>query len=231
MRCSNCVCPFCKVRSGNGYGDIGKLNCLIIDAVKQVSFSAGEVVFSKGQPSNCMYSLSSGLVKITDHTPDGREQIVGLSNPDALLAGIQSISDDTYQYTAIAATDVLACKISHRALLTAVMNGSEVALRLIGAISAQLAHSRAMMRVLGHKCAAAKIASFIQLIIPESQHGKQRYTLPFSRGDIADLLGLSEETVCRQMARLKRRGVIYAPRGRIEVHDWDQLHAIASEAA
>ncbi|HNP62644.1 MAG TPA: helix-turn-helix domain-containing protein [Woeseiaceae bacterium] len=51
-----------------------------------------------------------------------------------------------------------------------------------------------------------------------------------NRGEIADLLGLSEETVCRQMAKLKRRGVLYAPRGRTEILDWEQLNAVANEA-
>jgi CRP/FNR family transcriptional regulator len=54
--------------------------------------------------------------------------------------------------------------------------------------------------------------------------------LPFSRSEIADLLGLSEETVCRQMAKLKRRGVLYAPRGKIEVLDWERLQLVADEA-
>jgi len=44
---------------------------------------------------------------------------------------------------------------------------------------------------------------------------------------MASLLGLSEETVCRLMANLKRQGAIHAPRGRVEIRDWDQLHAIA----
>ena len=102
-------------------------------------------------------------------------------------------------------------------------------MRLISAINAQLAHSRELMRVMGHKCSAAKIASFISLIIPKSEHGNRRFTLPFSRGEIAGLLGLSEETVCRQMARMKREGVLYAPRGKIEILDWDKLQAIADE--
>jgi DNA-binding Lrp family transcriptional regulator len=49
--------------------------------------------------------------------------------------------------------------------------------------------------------------------------------------DIASLLGLSEETVCRLMANMKRTGVIYAPRGNIEIRDWEHLQAIADGAA
>lgn len=142
MTCTNCNCPFCEVQSGNGSGDVARLSCLITDAVKQVRFDAGEVVFTKGERSCCVFSLTSGVVKIVNHLPDGHEQIVGLSNPNSLLVGLQSINDETRQYTAIAATNVTACKIRHRALLAAVKNGSEVAVRLISALSAQLAHSR-----------------------------------------------------------------------------------------
>jgi hypothetical protein len=42
---------------------------------------------------------------------------------------------------------------------------------------------------------------------------------------------LTEETVCRLMAGMKREGAIHAPRGRIEIRDWDQLHAIADGKA
>ena len=46
---------------------------------------------------------------------------------------------------------------------------------------------------------------------------------------MASLLGLSEETVCRQMAKMKRNGILYSPRGRIEILDWDRLQAVADE--
>lgn len=200
---------------------------MVTDAVKQVRFRAGEVLFAQGQASDCLYSVSSGLVKITRHSPDGREQIVGLSNPGKLLVGLQSINDDCYEYSAVAATDVCACKIRHRAMLSAVNDRADVAMRLISALNAQLAHSRSLMIVMGHKCAAAKIASFILLLAPKSTNGNGGFTLPFSRKDMAGLLGLSEETVCRQMANMKRKGVLYAPRGRMEIQNWDQLRDIA----
>ena len=230
MGCGNCDCPFHELHVENSPFADAELQCVVTDAVKQVRFGAGEVLFAQGERSSSLYSLTQGLVKIACHTTDGREQIVGLSSPGKLLVGLQSISDEYHPYSAIAETDVVACKIRHRALLQTVKDRSDVAMRLITAINAQLAHSRQLMRVMGHKCAAAKIASFISLIIPKSEHGNRRFTLPFSRGEIASLLGLSEETVCRQMAKMKRRGIIYAPRGRIEILDWDGLQAVANEA-
>lgn len=215
----------------NGSDLAAELQCMLDDAVQRADFRQGEILFMQGQPSSCLFAVVDGMVKICTHNADGREQIVGLSSPQSLLVGLQSMNDDRYAYSAIAASKVRACKINHRALLERVRNRGDLAMRLIKAMNAQLAHSRSLMEVLGHKCAASKIASFILLMTPKAKNGNGGFALPFSRLEIASLLGLSEETVCRLMANMKREGAIHAPRGRIEIRDWDRLHAIADGRA
>lgn len=227
MACNNSSCPFFELNANDSVLGSVDLNCVVTNAFKEVHYLAGDVLFAQGQVSTSLYSVSAGLVKIVSQMPDGREQIVGLSQPGKLLVGLQSITDNSYEYTAVAATDVTACKISHRALLNAVYDEPDIAMRLVAALNAQLAHSRALLEVMGHQCAAAKIASFLMLVTPKNTNGNGRMTLPFSRKDIAGLLGLSEETVCRQMARLQREDVIDAPRGTILVKDWQLLRTIA----
>lgn len=231
MPCANCNCPFYELQAENSPLSTVEIECMIADAVQKVNFRKGEVLFLQGQSSAYLYSLASGMVKICSHTSDGREQIVGLSSPGNLLVGLQSINDERYAYSAAAATAVNACKIRHKVLLQHVQHRGDLAMRLIDAVNAQLAHSRALMQVMGHKSAAAKIASLILLMTPGPQNGDCRFTLPFSRMDIANCLGLSEETVCRLMADMKRTGIIYAPRGKIEIRDWGHLRAIADGAA
>ncbi len=231
MPCETCQCPFYELPERMRLFSDSDLRCMITDAVKQVAFAKGEVLFDRGEESTHLYALTQGVVKICCISPDGCEQIVGISSPGNMLVGLQSITDDCYQYAAVAATSGSACKISHRALLARARDHGDLSMRLINALNAQLAHSRKLMRVMSHKCAAAKIASFISLIVPKPEHLNHSFSLPFSRMEIASLLGLSEETVCRQMARLKRNGVIYAPRGRIEVLDWDRLRVVAEDAA
>jgi CRP/FNR family transcriptional regulator len=227
MSCGNQNCPFFEFQIDGDQFSEADLHCNVHDALQDVTFSQGEVLFSQGQPSSSLFSLTQGMVKICSHTSDGREQIVGLSSPGNLLVGLQSINDERHAYTAIAVTSVHACKINHRALLERVQERGDVAMRLIQAANAQLAHSRALMEVLGHKCAAAKIASFILLMTPKSEHGNCGFAMPFSRGEMASILGLSEETVCRLMANLKRSGAIFAPRGKVEIRDWNQLQTIS----
>jgi len=229
MSCSNCNCPFYEFQAEGGPLANADLDCVVDDCVHFVEFDKEEVLFMQGQASSNLFVLTEGMVKICTHTPDGREQIVGLSCPSNLLVGLQSMSDERYAYTAIAATPVQACRINHRALLARVRDQGDIAMRLIQAVNAQLAYSRALMEVMGHRCAASKIASFILLMVPRSTNGNGHMSMPFSRVEMASLLGLREETVCRSMAMMKRTGAIYAPRGRVEVRDWDRLHAIADE--
>ena len=231
QHCSNHHCPFYVFQVDDGPVDDAIRDCVVNDCVHEVSFEQGEVLFTQGQASSNLYALTDGMVKICTHTADGREQIVGLSCPSNLLVGLQSLKEDRYAYTAAAATPVKACRINHHAILEKVRDQGDVAIRLIEAINAQLTHSRALMEVMGHRSAASKIAAFILLMTPKSTNGSGHceIPMPFSRVEMAGLLGLSEETVCRSMAMMKRMGAIYAPRGHVEIRDWDRLHAFADE--
>jgi CRP/FNR family transcriptional regulator len=67
------------------------------------------------------------------------------------------------------------------------------------------------MLTLGRKTAQEKVASFLYLIAthvdPESADAAT-FDLPLSRADIADFLGLTIETVSRQMTKLRKDGLI-----------------------
>lgn len=227
MPCANCTCLFRDLAAGEDPHADDRIRCLVLESAQCVRYDKGEMLFLKGQPSFSLYSLASGMVKICDHTADGREQIVGFSTPGNLLVGLQSLTQNRYAYSASAATPVRACRVNHRGLMTRLRDEPRLALRLMDALSAQLNQSRALIQVMGHKNAAAKIASFLLLMTPESGRHNGRFRLPLSRLEIANLLGLSEETVCRLMADLKRQGLIHAPRGTIEIRDRDQLRIIA----
>jgi CRP/FNR family transcriptional regulator len=231
MPCINCQCPFYAFQRGAAPAAGEDSECVVEDCVHPARFEHGEVLFMQGQPSASLYALAEGTVKICTHTPDGREHIIGMSSPNSLLVGLQSLSDERYAYTAIATTPVRACRINHRTLLSRLDGSGDISIRLINAFNAQLAHSRALMEVVGHHCAACKIASFLLLMTPKSEHGNCEYSMPFSRVEMANLLGLSEETVCRSMARMKREDVIFAPRGHIEIRDWDKLQQIAEDCS
>ena len=229
MTCVNKECPFDASKSAECKPTCPNECCLVFDSVKQVRFTKGATLFSQGDASCCVYALSKGVVKLCDVSKSGHEQIVGFASPHRLMVGLRSLSRTVYSVTAIAETDVEACKIRKRSLLAAMSQDPEVGIRLIDVINSQLDMSRELMRVTEHHGAKAKIAAFLCLLVPQLNGGGHNVEFPFSRSEMAGLLGLTEETVCRQMAAFRRDEILYAPRGRIEIRNWDRLQAMAEE--
>ncbi len=89
------------------------------------------------------------------------------------------------------------------------------------------------MLTLGRKTASEKVASFLYLIAthldPEmeiSNSDSIQFTLPMSRTDIADFLGLTVETVSRQITKLRAEKVIEVVVNRqVHVPDLQALQA------
>ena len=231
-KCNNLDCPFHRnatagrrLAGGRGASDG---DCNLAGIAQQVRYAKGAVLFDENQPSLNLYSLHNGMVKISSHDADGREQIVGLAHPGKLLVGLQSLTRDVYSYSATAATPIKACRINHHALLDRSEADGAISMALLKALNEQLAYSRLLMRAMGHKSAEAKIASLILLLVPKSQRGNSEFSLPFSRREVASMLNLSEETVCGVMARLRRDKVIRSRRGFVQIENLERLRLLDS---
>jgi CRP/FNR family transcriptional regulator len=68
------------------------------------------------------------------------------------------------------------------------------------------------MVTLGRKTASEKVASFLYLIAtqfdPAAGGGRRAFDLPLTRTDIADFLGLTIETVSRQLSKLRAERIV-----------------------
>jgi len=83
--------------------------------------------------------------------------------------------------------------------------------RLLEVATNELVAAQEQMLLLGRKTARERLASFFLM---QSRHGlpcghaRDRFTLPMTRGDIADYLGLTMETVSRTLTRLRSENLI-----------------------
>ena len=70
------------------------------------------------------------------------------------------------------------------------------------------------MLLLGRKTARERLASFLMMQSRQGSpcgHPRARFSLPMTRGDIADYLGLTIETVSRTLTKLRTEGMIDIP--------------------
>ncbi len=153
----------------------------------------------------------SGVVKLSKMMSDGRQQIVGLQFAPDFVGRPFSRQAKT---TAEAATTVRLCSFPKSALEKIISEIPELEHRLHEQSLKELDEARDWMLTLGRKTAAEKVASFLHLIVthinPEWEEIKDtvEIELPMKRADIADFLGLTIETVSRQLTNLRKRGII-----------------------
>ena len=175
--------------------------------------------------------MRAGQLKLCVTGTDGREQIMRIAVAGQLI-GYDTIDDLHHPYTATALTAARLCGIRHRDLLRVLEQNPEVSRRMVQLLNLELAQAQALIHILGQKSSAEKIAHFLLSLVPE--HGRAEpqaeMLLPLSRQEMADMLGLTVETVSRLMAELKRERIIEAPRGHIRILDRKGLHAYAGSS-
>ncbi|PZN49065.1 MAG: transcriptional regulator [Proteobacteria bacterium] len=153
----------------------------------------------------------SGVVKLAKTLSDGRQQIVSLQfAPDFLGRPFKSESE----LSAEAATDVSLCTFPKAALERLMQASPELERRLYRQALDELDQAREWIVTLGRKTAGEKIASFLLMIArnidpsADPDRDSANFELPLTRADIADFLGLTIETVSRQLTRLRADKVI-----------------------
>lgn len=221
-------CVLCEARLYRGLS--AEQVCQIRGMLGKQDYRAHAVLFREGEPCRHLYVLRRGQVKLTTALADGREQILGIRVAGQLL-GFETLDDEFYPYTAVALTPVDACRITHKDMLRILEQDPAVALRVIRRLNRELERAQARIRDLGLKKAHERVASFILSLAPEGSEAPPALPLVLSRQEMADLLGLTIETVSRVIAELKRNGIIQPVRGAIRILDEERLAALANGSA
>jgi CRP/FNR family transcriptional regulator len=105
-------------------------------------------------------------------------------------------------------------------------------LELYRAISRELDATRDLLLTLGQLGALERVATFLLVLAKRSAQSGNRPSnvlqLPMTRSDIADLLGLTIETISRSLTRLRQRNLIkIVHNSEIRILDIEQLRNLA----
>lgn len=198
------------------------------------SFEAGQTVIWAGDRMDFVASVVTGVATLTQTMEDGRTQMVGLLLPSDFVG---RPGRETAPYSVTATTDLMMCCFRKKPFEDIMLRTPHVGQRLLEMTLDELDAAREWMLLLGRKTAREKIASLIAMLArrDSSLHlrrptGRLVLDLPLTREAMADYLGLTLETVSRQMTALKRDGAIELEGNRhVIVPDFDCLLDIAGD--
>ena len=202
-------CNICKVRT------YSFCRCLDEDKIHLFShisfekrFSNKETIFLQNDPARHLYNITEGNVKVYQLLDDGRIQIIGFLYPGDFFG---SYSNNKYNYCAESIGDLKTCVFDQKILDNYLDENPVLAKELLNKTSFELTLAQDRLTVLGKLKATERITKFLLNISEQRKRigwKNNPISLPMTRQDIADYLGLTIETVSREISNLKTLNVI-----------------------
>jgi CRP/FNR family transcriptional regulator, anaerobic regulatory protein len=224
------ACDTCAVRNRAICSALDPAELNSLNAIgRRRTLEAGEPLIWEGDDSILVANVIDGILKLSTGTEDGREQIVGVVYPADFIGRPFGA---TTRHSVTALTDARVCVFARADFDRFAGEHPGLEHKLLQRTLAELDRTRSWMLLLARKSAEEKIATFLLDMSERLADGGatplDRFDLPFSRQQIGDVLGLTIETVSRQMTKLKRDGVIDLPTRRaVAILDRAELEAIA----
>lgn len=195
-----------------------------------IAYKPRQVILREGSPIAGLYQVCAGEVKLHQSDHSGRDHIVAIKGPGAVLGELPRDRGQTYSVSAEALIDTRVRFVPREPLERFLQRHPGVALRLIAALSDELAATRNKVRDLALKGAECRLAGLLREFADAAGclSNRRPFALAYSRRDLAEMLGVSTETAIRLLAQLQRAGVVAARRRELIITDAEKLLRVAA---
>jgi len=211
------------------------LNHAQLEAFKDVvvisAYRKKEMVFMEGDECTGLYIIRTGRVKVVRSSSSGKEQIISILNPGDMLGFEVFYEGEFYKHSAVAMEDCELCYIDKNSFFRILEKEPHIARKLIISMGKELNHTYERIGNLGLLNAREKLAHLLYTLAKEygvKQDSGVQLNLTLSRLEIAELLGITQETSIRLLKSFKEEGILEIRRKEIFIKSIDRLKDLGS---
>ena len=196
----------------------------------KIKYKKGEIICKQGGFVSQVMLMEKGLAKV--FIDNGANSLLLRIIPDGSFIGLSAISEEysTFPYSAKAYIDSEIMQIDVKIFKQIILQNAEFAKEVIDILSANSVQIYGRFFCLTHKQAYGRLADII-LCLADRIFKQEKFELPLSRKDIAELAGMSSETVVRMLKKFNEEGLIKMEGKRMEVLDVKRLQRIIKQYA
>lgn len=228
----NLACASCPVRDSAACAVLSEEDRASLARVGRTrEIKRGETLFAAGDESTACATLISGALKICAFDSMGNEQILSLVHPSGFIGEMFS---PFAHHDVVALTDSQLCTFARSDMDRAIEDYPELARALLRRREEDLHSTRHLLELTAHGTAEARLASlvygFARAASDSPCHPAHSFELPLTRGEMANMLGLTIETVSRKLGELEHAGAI-TRKGKRGIELIDPAHLQSLSAA
>ncbi len=224
-------CALCTVR---GRAICAALSPQEMDALDEAttasSYAPGSTLVRAGDARQHVYTVTSGALRLVRTLADGRRQITGFVLPGDYV-GLTETAQHRHDIEAM--VDSRVCRTPMAQMRQLRDRYPHLERKLLQRASMELAAAQDTGLLLARLQPSERLAHFLlRLAARSTQPGASGDTvaLPMSRGDIADHLGLTIETVSRTFTKLRQQQLIALPQLQlVQILDYAALRSLAGD--
>jgi CRP-like cAMP-binding protein len=189
-------------------------------------FTPGETLIHEGGMDKDSYVLLKGFCKVLCRTADGRSVLLSVRVGGDLVGELAAFDDKPRSATVVACTTVTTRVISQRALLGYLEQRPAAAEAIRAAVVEELRRATRFRTFVSGAPTVMRLAfilDYLAQIYGSPCAEGTRIEVPLSQQDLASLLGVSEPSLHRAVARLRREETIITRYRQIVVRDLKAL--------
>lgn len=230
------ACGDCPIRNHAICSALDDSELAILRKIGRVQdIPAGQTLMWEGDEATVVANVVQGVLKLSSSLGDGREQIVGVAYPADFIGRPYG---ERIPYTVTALSDVRIRSFQRAGFEKFAQEHPKLEHKMLERTLMELDRAREWMLLLGRKTAQEKLVTLL-LNMPNRLSETQcdtpaapldHFELPFGRQQMADLLGLTIETVSRQLGELTKSGLISLKNQReVIIQDREKLAVLAGQ--
>jgi len=207
-----------SIFSNLNYDELNELATLSIEH----GFTPNEFIFWDGDSPEWFYIVAEGKVKVLKHSSSGKEFIIAFFGPGEMFGEVAVFENKPYPASAQAVIETKVIGVKKDDFLPFLANRPQVALKIISVLGGRLRDAQSRLRDIAGERVEQRLASVLLMLSV-----KFGPTIPFTRQEIADMVGTTIETAIRVMSTLKNRRIIRSVRGKVIILDEQKLRLLS----
>jgi len=177
-------------------------------------FRQGTVIYSQGMPAQGLYVLCSGSVKLTTVTRNGADRIVAILNRGELF-GYDSLFSSQRRFSAIARVSSSAYFIERKRFFDLLRSDNELLLRVVVSLAVAVHQLQEALVDISAGPVRERIQSALACwSLRLGQHFCVGPPTMIKQRELAQLIGIPEETISRELTKLRHAGWCHSPEGK-----------------